>query len=53
MEASTAILLSSSLTAFQAGRQVYARVLGEGLSLRQQADVVARVIEEEIERLGA
>ncbi|MBP7702125.1 MAG: CerR family C-terminal domain-containing protein [Phenylobacterium sp.] len=48
-----AILLSSSLTAFQAGRQVYARVLGEGLSLRQQADVVARVIEEEIERLGA
>lgn len=48
-----AILLSSSLTAFQAGRGVYARMLGEGLSLRQQSDVVARVIEEEIERLGA
>ena len=48
-----AILLSSSLTAFQAGRGVYARMLGEGLSLRQQSDVVAQVIEEEIERLGA
>lgn len=47
-----AILLNTSLTAFQAGRRVFDRVLGPEVSAQDQAATVARLVEEQIDLLG-